>query len=107
MNRLRKGEDGKTAYERVKGKKPSVQGVEFGEKVWYLKGKGKTLNKLRSRWGQGIFVGVFLRSNQAMVATKSGMVLRRYSRRLPFKSRWGPDTLEWIQWAPWRLYKRS
>jgi hypothetical protein len=74
MNRLRKGEDGKTAYERIQGKKPFVLGVEFGDKVWYLKGTGKTMNELRSRWGQGIFVGVRLRSNQAMVATRSGVV---------------------------------
>ena len=56
INRLRKGEDGKTAYERVKGKRPSVLGIEFGEKVWYLKKKGKHLSKIRTRWGQGIFV---------------------------------------------------
>eukprot|EP00973_Karenia_brevis_P050890 7067860-Karenia_brevis.AAC.1 len=31
-NRLHRGEDGKVAYERVKGKKPTVVGVEFGEK---------------------------------------------------------------------------
>ena len=33
MNRLCIGSDGKVAYERVKGKKPTVLGVEFAEKV--------------------------------------------------------------------------
>eukprot|EP00973_Karenia_brevis_P080283 11136127-Karenia_brevis.AAC.1 len=32
-NRLHKGEDGKVADERVKGQKPTVVGVESGEKV--------------------------------------------------------------------------
>ena len=32
MKRLREGEDGKIAYERLKGKKPSILGLEFGEK---------------------------------------------------------------------------
>eukprot|EP00973_Karenia_brevis_P031596 4357729-Karenia_brevis.AAC.1 len=32
-NRLHRGEDGKVAYESVKGKKPTVVRVEFGEKV--------------------------------------------------------------------------
>jgi len=35
MNRLMEGSDGKVAYERLKGKKPSIIGLEFGEKVWY------------------------------------------------------------------------
>ena len=34
MNRLTKGLDGKVAYERIKGKKPSIMGIEFGEKVF-------------------------------------------------------------------------
>ena len=105
INRLRKGEDGKTAYERVKGKRPSVLGIEFGENVWYLKKKGKHLSKIRTRWGQGIFVGVRSKSNQVMISTRQGIVLSRSVRRLPIESRWGPDTLGWIQWAPWRLFK--
>eukprot|EP00973_Karenia_brevis_P088378 12254614-Karenia_brevis.AAC.1 len=32
-NRLHRGEDGKVGYERVKGKKPTVIGIEFGEKI--------------------------------------------------------------------------
>ena len=33
MNRLEIGKDGKVGYERIKGKKPTVLGLEFGEKV--------------------------------------------------------------------------
>ena len=33
INRLTLGQDGKVAYERTKGKKPSVLGIEFGETV--------------------------------------------------------------------------
>ena len=37
MNRLEVGTDGKVAYDRAKGKKPTVLGVEFGEKLFYTK----------------------------------------------------------------------
>ena len=40
-NRLKHGKDGRVAYERIKGKKPSVAGVEFGEKVLYRVGIGQ------------------------------------------------------------------
>ena len=49
MNRLKKGEDGKVAYERIRGKKPSVTGVEFGEKVLFKLPKGAKMDKLNSR----------------------------------------------------------
>ena len=35
INRLEVGKDGKTAYERVKGKVASILGLEFGEKVLF------------------------------------------------------------------------
>ena len=34
LNRFEVGNDGKTAYERCKGKRAKVHGVEFGEAVW-------------------------------------------------------------------------
>ena len=40
------GQDGLVAYERIKGKKPTVLGLEFGEKLAYMKAKGDKLNKL-------------------------------------------------------------
>ena len=36
LNRLQSGWDGKVAYERIRGKKPSVMGLDFGEKVLFL-----------------------------------------------------------------------
>ena len=40
FNRLHQGSDGKVPYERVKGKRPTVLGVEFGEKVFWKKNLG-------------------------------------------------------------------
>ena len=37
MNRLKKGGDGRVSFERARGKKPSVMGLEFGEKVLSLR----------------------------------------------------------------------
>ena len=34
-NRLSEGSDGKVPYERARGKKPTVLGIEFGEKVLF------------------------------------------------------------------------
>ena len=39
LNRFEVGADGKTSYERLKGKKAKLQGLDFGEGVWF---KNKT-----------------------------------------------------------------
>ena len=46
MNRLSVGRDGKVAYERIKGKKPTVMGLEFGEKVLYKPMKTVKIDKI-------------------------------------------------------------
>ena len=64
MNRLLVGKDGKTAVERVKGKKTTVMGIEFGEKLLWKIPKKDKMAKLRQRWEYGIFVGVRRRSGE-------------------------------------------
>ena len=49
MNRLKVGEDGKTVYERVRGKRASVVGLEFGEKVLFKIHAGSKLQKINPR----------------------------------------------------------
>ena len=58
LNRLKIGADGKCAYQRIKGKSPTVLGVEFGEKVMYKLQRGSKMEKLNARWEYGVFVGV-------------------------------------------------
>ena len=48
MNRLEVGKDGKVAYDRAKGKKPTVLGVEFGEKLLYKVKPTAKLEKINS-----------------------------------------------------------
>ena len=67
LNRLGKGIDGKVPYERVRGKKLKILGIEFWEKVLYkLRGKG-THGKLNSRWDYGIFLPTDARALQGEV----------------------------------------
>ena len=47
INRLEVGKDGKTSYERTKGKKATLLGIEFGEKLLYKVKKDAKLAKAR------------------------------------------------------------
>ena len=83
LNCLEVGLDGKTAYERTKGKKPTVLGIEFGEKVLYKVKPSQKMEKINSRWEYGIFVGVRKRSCEIWIATQEKVFSVRTINRIP------------------------
>ena len=110
-NRVPRGEDGKTVYERTRGKKTNIRTVEFGEKLLYMKGRAEKMGKLAKiepRFGFGIFVGVHSKSGMAMVSTLDGIKYSRTLRRLTEDKRWTDDTLSIIHISePTRLLSIS
>ena len=105
MNRLEVGKDGKTPYERVKGKAATLLGVEFGEKLLWRKKAGSKMDKLNPKYEYGIFVGARPRSGELWVATAAGVVKARAARRIVRELRWSPDSLAWVRHVPWNRYK--
>jgi hypothetical protein len=105
LNRLEVGRDGKTAYERMKGKKSTVLGIEFGEKVmWKARQTGPFLKKLEARWQFGLFIGIKKTSGEVIVANEDGAVkVARTIRRVPSETRWQVGNLEWVKHVPWNL----
>ena len=51
------GEDGKTAFERGRGKIFERELPEFGESIWYLKQGSTGKDKLEEKWGDGTYLG--------------------------------------------------
>ena len=107
LNRIEVGKDGKTAYERYKGKRVTVLGIHFGEKVLYKTRVLAKQNKLRPRWDYGIFVGVKTSSNEVWIATADKTIAARAVRRLPPEQRWGPDCVSWTRRTLWNRYKED
>jgi hypothetical protein len=96
LNRLEVGHDGKTSYQRLKGKRVAMPGVEFGESViWKPDSRGGALGKLSSAWKLGIYVGVRSKSGEFIVADSDGIWKARSLRRRPFEDRWASRTLRW------------
>ena len=101
VNRLEVGKDGKTAYERCRGKKATVMAVEFGERLlWKVRPKNK-MEKLNVRWEYGVFVGVKAVSGEMWVATKTGLQAVRSVRRVPAEDRWAAENKDWVKHVPW------
>ena len=84
------GRDGKTAYEKLKGKPFTKPMVEFGESVQFKvqTRKGQKRGKMKSRWGIGIFLGLTRRAHEYMVGTPFGAHKCRTIQRMAPSNRW-------------------
>ena len=59
VSRAEVGADGKTGYERCKGKMAMLPGMKFGEGVmWKRRRQGRPLGKLSCIWEDGIYLWV-------------------------------------------------
>ena len=95
--------DGKTAYERWKGKKYNREMIEFGEKVHYKENVKKDKNhKLEARWGEGFFLGFQWRTGEAAIGTPEGVVRASALRRVGGHRRWDGEGLGQVTGLPWK-----
>ena len=96
------GKDGKTAYERSRGKEAKIQGFEFGEGVlWKRRREGGPLGKLTCMWEDGVFLGVKGTTGELMVGNKEGVWRTRSIRRKPIGDRWSRSNIDHIVGVPW------
>ena len=104
LNRFEVGHDGKTAYERCKGKAARCSGIEFGEAVlWRKKRVGGALGKLSSMWEDGVFLGVKGKTGEFIIGDEKGVWKTRTVQRKPMEERWQADNARYVQWVPWRV----
>ena len=88
-SRCNVGQDGKTGYERSKGKPANVIGLVFGELV--LRRKKREcghLAKLSSLWNDGIYLGATGKTNEYILGGRSGVCKTRTVCRMPREEGW-------------------
>lgn len=104
LSRYQVGDDGRTGYERLKGKKCKQEMVEFGEKVHYRynpKAKAKD-EKLEVKWGEGFFLGKWWRTGEAVIGSHEGILRAGTIRRVGGHRRWDREGLEQVRGVPWQ-----
>ena len=108
LNRFEVGHDGRTAFERCKGKKAKTMGIEFGEAVlWKKVSSVGALGKLSSSWDDGVFLGVRGKSGEYIVSTKAGVWKARSVQRKPAGERWNAASIELIKFVPWKTSEQD
>ena len=103
-SRYKLGADGKTPYERQKGRKCVLEVAPFGEFVRY-KQLGETSQErksLESSWFEGVWLGHARGSSEALVGTKDGVVRAWTIRRMPEGERWDAEAITEMTGTPAR-----
>ena len=74
ITRYQVGSDGRTAYERWKGKQHKKELAEFGECVHFRHSTAaKKPTKLEAQWEDGIWLGIADKSDEVYVGTAEGV----------------------------------
>jgi len=102
INIGQRGQDGRSAWERVKGRRFNSELPEFGEQVMFLKPGSLGKDKFDSRWDVGHFLGLRDDSAEMIIGTSCGVLKVRSVR--PYASsadRWDGSSLKTVVGLPW------
>ena len=96
------GRDGKTGYERRRGRRCKIPVVPFGEKVWYkeLRETKERKNKFDCEWHDGIWLGHSRCSNEILIGTRGGVVRAYAVKRREEDARWDGKFLKELTGTP-------
>ena len=101
INRYFVGKDGKTAYERLSGKKSKMLSFEFGERVPFR--RIPLARKAREPLADGTLRGNRTQSGEYVVANSEGACRTRTMKRIPETERWDNSVVEGMPWAFWKF----
>ncbi|CAL1158697.1 unnamed protein product, partial [Cladocopium goreaui] len=102
ISRFRVGTDGRTPYERSRGRRWKRPSVTFGERVWfkplksYLEGPYDTMR-------EGMFMGAHGRNGDALVMTKDGVIKGGSVKRMPEEKCWSTEDFDQMCGTPWKM----
>ena len=103
-SRFQVGQDGKTAWERLRRRSCNVPVVPIGETVWYkeLGEGGDRTNKAETEWFKGVWLGPSLRSTETLVGTSKGVVRAYTTERLSPSTQWDINQILDMRGTPQR-----
>ena len=104
LNRGQVGKDGKTAYERLKGKPASLPGMQFGERMlWRTNIPARDRrHRMDGQTSEGIYLGQRTVSGECLVGASAGTFRPRTVYRVPEEKRWF-DNLSLAKGTPWKF----
>ena len=105
ITRYRIGQDGKTGYERLKGKRWKRPMVAFGERIWFRPLKSYTAgdDDLAPRLITGVYVGTHGRNGDVLVMTDKGVIKGGSVKKTAADQRWSKENFTDLKGTPWKM----
>ena len=101
ITRCRIRENGRTAYQIMKGRRSTAKLVPFAEAVLFKTPKTKQMpGDFEDRWETGVWVGFVMRSGEHLVATSRGVFRVSTVMRRTADKRWSAELLRNIKGSP-------
>ena len=102
LNRHEIGRDGRTPYQRLRGKEFKMKLPCFGESVFYkpIKNPGTRVNKLDPKFQEGVYLGVREGTNEMLIGTPAGVGRSSDIRRKPPSQRFDGAALLAVRGTP-------
>ncbi len=106
-NTRTRGPDGKTPWERIRGRPFNTRMLAIGEKILYkfpTKGPGsQPQGNMGAQWGDAILLGFDWSANTYMISTTEGVTSARTIARRPLSMRWSAEAVMGVKATPWSL----
>ena len=102
INKFKIGQDGRTAYERLKGK--TYKGVihEFGSVILHRIPEKPQGGLMLERWVQGVWLGKSFTTDEHVIGLENGKVVRtRNVRSKSLEDTWKWEEIDKIKGQPW------
>ena len=98
------GKDGKTAFERRRGRRCDIPTEILVEKVWYreLRTRTERKDKLETEWKEGLWLGHSRNSNEIYIGTRSVVVRAWAIRKKPDSEQWDGKLIKEMRGTPAR-----
>ena len=103
LNKYRIGPDGRTPHERIKGKRYKGEMYRFGSKVYHMIPGRHGGGSMQARWGTGIFLGKLWRSDESMIFSDEGKMIKSRSIKLMLEGEsWDHEAVDKIDIPRWK-----
>ena len=102
LSRFRVGPDGRTPYERSRGRRWLRPSVVFGERVWFKPLKSYGIGPWEGM-KEGLFLGAHGRNGDALLMTTEGVLKGGSLKRMVEEKRWTKDDFDRMMGTPWRM----
>ena len=103
LNKAEVGHDGRTAYERMRGKRYKGEMTNFGTKVMYRLPQKFRGGHAGARWRTGLWIGKHPKSDEHLIVDNQKLIRANAIQCLPEEEAWDASIVMTLKIVPWNL----